>query len=325
MGDEPSSAEKLSEEIDLQQELMNLARGYKHDITPYLEEYEFDFKINDTLARSHTYFLTLGPDGLPRIRDFVKSLVNHILDYAIPRKDIQEAADDYKKSGSSHKILNLRDEARNLFVDLLKTGEGGELILFVLTERILKFPQIFSKMVLKTNSKLHFHGADGIYVSATENDEHVNLYWGESKLNKSSNTAIKDCIESISPYFKPDEMEGRRDMQLIVRNVDFNNKNIEKAATYYLDPSKEGYKKLKFCGVCLAGFDFKHYPSTANEKNIDDIKKEINKNIPGWKSKLEDTIKSEALDTFDIHMFYLPFPSVEDFRKRFLVSLGVPS
>ncbi|WP_223252149.1 Hachiman antiphage defense system protein HamA [Paracoccus mutanolyticus] len=47
-----------------------------------------------------------------------------------------------------------------MFTDLKSSGEGGELLLYLLTERFLGLPQILCKMSLKTSA--HYHGADGV-------------------------------------------------------------------------------------------------------------------------------------------------------------------
>src|SRR4051812_3915153 len=90
--------------------------------------------------------------------------------------------------------------------DLAKTGEGGEMLLFLLAERFLGLPHVLCKMDLKTDSRVHYHGADGVYADVAD-DGHIKLYWGESKMYADAKTAIKACLKSLAPFILEDEHE----------------------------------------------------------------------------------------------------------------------
>lgn len=75
----------------------------------------------------------------------------------------------------------MHHEAIGTFTDLSNTGEGGEMLLYLLAERFLKVPQVLCKMDLKTDSHMHYHGADGVYASVNEGGL-LKLFWGESKV-----------------------------------------------------------------------------------------------------------------------------------------------
>lgn len=90
------------------------------------------------------------------MQDLIEYIDTRIVDYAIPKKEIDEAGEDYNRTGSTRELLELQKKAKNLFTDLKSTGEGGEILLYILTQDILKLPQLISKMLLKTSGKLHF-------------------------------------------------------------------------------------------------------------------------------------------------------------------------
>jgi hypothetical protein len=48
-------------------------------------------------------------------------------------------------------------------------------------------------MDLKTDTRLHYHGADGVYAGVTP-EGLLKLYWGESKIYKDAGAAIRDCL-----------------------------------------------------------------------------------------------------------------------------------
>jgi hypothetical protein len=80
------------------------------------------------------------------------------------------------KFNSTEAIAELVERAKRSFTDLAKTGEGGEMLLFLLAERFLQLPQILCKMDLKTDSRMHYHGADGVYAGVTSSGT-LKLFW----------------------------------------------------------------------------------------------------------------------------------------------------
>ena len=61
------------------------------------------------------------------------------------------------------------------------------MLLFMLAERFLKLPQILCKMALKTDSRLHYHGADGVYAGVTQEGV-LKLYWGSRRFTRTRET-----------------------------------------------------------------------------------------------------------------------------------------
>ena len=69
---------------------------------------------------------------------------------------------------------------------------------------------------MKTNPRMHYHGADGVYASVTDTGM-LKLYWGKSKIYKSAAAAIRDCLASIAPFLLEPEHEGaERERDLIL-------------------------------------------------------------------------------------------------------------
>jgi Cap4 SAVED domain len=124
---------------------------------------------------------------------------NAVADYAIPRSQLAKAKARDTKYNSTEAVTALVEQARRSFTDLAKTGEGGEMLLFLLAERFLKLPQVLCKMDLKTDTRMHYHGADGVYAGVTP-EGMLKLYWGESKIYKDAATAIKDCLCRLASW-----------------------------------------------------------------------------------------------------------------------------
>ncbi|HJV36708.1 MAG TPA: DUF1837 domain-containing protein [Geomonas sp.] len=257
------------------------------------------------------------------VRDLVRVICDQVLDFAIPRSRIAEAESEFLATRSTAKFARLTVEARRLFTDLAQSGEGGELLLFVLAERLLKLPQLLCKMSLKTNSRMHVHGADGLHAGVDDATGRLVLYWGESKIFADGITAIRECLGSLAPMLLDDANGGSasdRDLQLLQRHVDLDDAALEAALKAFLDVEGEHYNSVEFRGLCLVGFDCDAYPSAHCQSptvvDLSTVVKRISELLPKWKAQIKHRIQEEKLDVFGLHFICVPFPSADDFRAR---------
>lgn len=302
-----------------------LARGDPSDLLGNLVEVETDFEIEDTLARTHCYAIGTDGNDLLRTNLLAEAVCETVVEYAIPRSQIREAYELCAKKNHSTAIVKLANEARALFTHLSQTGEGGELLLFCLAEFILGYPQIMAKMQLKTSSDMHYHGADGIHASVDGASGKLCLWWGESKLHQTAGGAIRECLKSIAPFLiEPASIEARRarDLNLLRSYVDLDDLKLEGAIRCYLDTKSPNFGRLKFGGLCLVGFDDKNYPVHPKKADIEAISKALLESSAGWKNKAGERLAENQLIEFDLHIFFVPFPSVEDFRAAVLKGVG---
>lgn len=289
-----------------------------------LESIECDFKIDETEAVAHCYCIKLDGNGNPRWKDLVEYVSDKIIDYAIPKKEIDEA----KIGASTAKILALKRKAAQLFTEIKNTGEGGEMLLYILTQDILKLPQLISKMSLKTSGNVHYHGVDGIHVKYDDDSNSLTLYWGESKMYADINSGLKKCFESLKGFLLDTytyNSTQERDLQLISTNLNqnVNDPKLENLLVKYFDKDHDLSNNLKYKGVCFIGFDSDKYPTTPLTKTIADLKSEISLQFNAWMSTTKDAISDYPnLEKYEIHVFLIPFPSVADFREYFIDMLG---
>lgn len=310
------------EKQPLADSLMRLARGTPTAFAGLLHDVESNAIVNETKVTAHCHCLKLDGNGRPRIEDLVRVVAEHILDYAIPRAEIREANEEFSRTGSTQKIIRLANEAKSLFTDLQNSGEGGELLLFALAEKILGLPQLICKMSLKTNSRMHVHGADGLHAGVDSNTGNLILYWGESKIYGDVTSAVRECLASLAPMLK-ENAAGQRDLQLLQRHADLDDPVLEAAFKKFLDPDSAEFNSLEFRGLCLIGFDCDTYPLEASEIQIDAIAKNIAQTLPTWKSHVRKRISEEKLDAFSIHFLMIPFPSADIFRQSLRSQLGI--
>src|SRR5690606_35637619 len=184
----------------IEKALNNLLISSKGEIKSRIEEVSFNIKIQNTETIGYCHCLKVDGNGNLRLPDLIEFIDEKIVEYAIPLKEIEEAKKYLEDTGSPLKFQRLRKKAENLFTDLEKTGEGGEILLYILVQEFLKLPQLISKMSLKTSGQLHYQGADGIHVSFNSIENKLNLFWGESKMYANMNDAMNECFKSIKGF-----------------------------------------------------------------------------------------------------------------------------
>jgi hypothetical protein len=302
----------------------NLLVGSNGEIKSRLEQVSFDIDIRGTKSKGYCYCLKVDANGEIRLKDLIEFIDTKLVDYAIPKKDIDEAKTYLNETGSTSKILALKKRALTLFTDLEKTGEGGEILLYILILEYLKIPQLISKMALKTTGKVHYQGADGIHVNYDNLTQKLNLFWGESKMYKEMPRAMDDCLSSIKGYLlDPQSADSvqQRDLELITANIsaNVNDENLENALVRYFDKDDDLSNEIEYKAACFIGFDRKVYKNNDVYKSTQEIKKTIEGEISKWYETLGEKInKHDKLPLKEMHIFLMPFPSVEEFRTYFL-------
>lgn len=293
-----------------------------------IEEVKYKIDIPETNAKGYYYCLKIDANGNLRLKDLIEYIDTRIVDYAIPKKEIDEAKKDLNQTGSTSKLFELRKKARNLFTDLSNTGEGGEILLYILTQDILKLPQLISKMSLKTSAKMHYHGADGVHFQYNKVTKTLDLYWAEAKMYQDLNAAIGDCFDSLKNFLldpNGSTSAQERDIDLITSNIhqNINDKVFEDILLDYFNKNKEQSNQLVYKGVCFIGFDYDKYPSGSDiSKTTEDIKNSILAEYHKWHGVLGQKIKKHTnLDKKEIHVFLMPFPSVDEFRQYYLQTI----
>ena len=199
------------------------------------------------------------------------------------------------------------------------------MLLFLLAERFLKLPQILCKMDLKTDTRMHYHGADGVYAGVTQKGI-LKLYWGESKIYGDASAAIRACLNSLAPFLiepEHDEAERERDLILLSDKADLSNPEITDALKRYFDKSSVMSKRVQYCGAALVGFDAPFYPKDEVKAVAEEIVKASRTALTGWRNSIGERLKLEKLDQMEIEMFCVPLPSAEGFRAAFLKAMGI--
>ncbi|WP_157643529.1 HamA C-terminal domain-containing protein [Paenibacillus camerounensis] len=315
----PASNNNLDKNID------ELLRGDGSEFDAYLSEIVSRVPISKTGANLHCYVINHDGNDNPRVNDLAQAVALRMIDYCIPRSEIERAREKDARLKTTVETSRLKMLARKLFTDISNTGEGGEILLYMLSQTFLRIPQFLCKMPLKTSGQMHYHGADGIHVKFDRKTNKLALYWGESKLYSSIDDAMSECFNSISPFLIDSGGANAaqfRDLQLITGNIDLCDEELESAMLRYLDPDDALFNKLQYRGICMIGFNEDVYPTSPNQKTIEDVIGEVTQKHNDWLKKLQRRlINRSPLDSYILEVFLIPFPSVEDFRSAFLEEL----
>jgi hypothetical protein len=286
---------------------------------------ERDVVVEGHSVSVHCHCLTVDGNGRVQPLRLAEFMRNAAADYAIPRSQLAKAKERDRRFNSNEAVAALVDQARRSFTDLATTGEGGEMLLFLLAERFLRLPQILCKMDLKTDSRMHYHGADGVYAGISDAGL-LKLYWGESKIYANAADAIRECLASLGPFLIEAEHEDsarERDLILLSDKADLSNPAMTDALKRYFDKSSVMSKRVQYCGVALIGFDAHFYPSDDVRATADGIAESARAELIKWTTRIGERLGVEKLSNFSIEFLCLPLPSAEGFRTAFLKAMGL--
>ncbi len=300
--------------------MSKLARGDEVGFSHLLATHAEPVLLSESKTTVRTHFLAVDANGQPVLQQLANIMAGALLDFAIPRSRIKRAFAAYQDTGSAAAISALYAEARALLVKSDTSGEGGELLLFLLMEKVLGYPQILSKMPLKTNSEVHVHGSDGVHAMLNQ-DGVLDLYWGESKLYQDSSSAFTECFGSIAPFLRPDGYETRkRDLLLVREHLNVDDEKLVAHLIRYFDESNPENLSLRWNGVCLVGFDLTDYPNIATA--IDSEIAKISAQVHRWHKAVLDRVRDNDLLSVTIDVFCVPVPSVMELRTAVRAKVG---
>ena len=286
---------------------------------------ERDIAVSGQSVKIHCHCLAIDGNGRIQVHRLAQFMRNAATDYAMPRSKIAEAKARDAKFKSTEAVAELVERAKRSFTDLATTGEGGEMLLYLLAERFLKLPQILCKMDLKTDDKMHYHGADGVYAGIAP-DGVLKLYWGESKIYETPGAAISACLESLAPYLLEPEHEGaerERDLLLLSDKADLSDEKLTTALRRYFDRSSPMSNRVRYCGAALVGFGVPFYPGEGATAVADDIAKAAKTALTDWVAAVGKGITKNKLSSLEIEFFCVPLPSAQGFRDIFLEVMGL--
>lgn len=281
-----------------------------------------DCVIEGITATTRLHHLKFDGNGQPMIKALAECLYNHVIDYCIAARNRPEPL-------TAQDAARLAKEARKLFIrpvssedDPDETGEAGEILLYLLMEIVLRAPQVVAKVELKTNNSMEVHGSDGIHMAWNSDDSVVDVYFGEAKLFTNVSNAMSKAIESVDGFHKRDMC--RHELKMVTKHFKYADPNVQTAVAGLLCdgiPTSD----VRINHACLIGYDWTAYgqlPSQAIPKLVADFQARYVADAPRLHKLLQRRFDTFTRKHLRFEVFFLPFPSVQDFRDAFNDALG---
>lgn len=291
------------------------------DLEACLDVVEHQQQIDGINACLRIHHLKFDGNGRPMVKALAECLYQYIIDYCISCKS--RPADL-----NARQATKLTKEARELFrhpnvsednPDI--TGEAGEALLFFLNEAILKAPQIVAKMELKTNHKDEVKGSDGIHMRWCDKDHVVDFYFGESKLYQSVSKAIGAAIDSVDT-FHSSEMY-KHEFNMVTKHFKYADDEIRDAVSELIRLGEPG-PGARINHSCLIGYDWDAFtsdPVSDINKHVSDFRDQLALDSERLAKLLNNRFANFSRKHLRFEVFFIPFPSVQEFRNAFNAAL----
>lgn len=318
------------EEIDLETGLAAIRRDWSL-LAARIHTVEHEVVTNHKLLTLRLHHPALRGVNAT-VSELVKTIALFLAHFSLPRKQVQSAYNDIQSKTSQvdqHLIYTqLDNEARSLFMRARKsaarTGEAGELLLYLLTEWLLEAPQIIAKMSLKTNAQMPVHGSDGVHVRFDAETGNLVIYSGEAKLHSDIGSAIRSAVESIQAGASREKMD--HELELVRRHIDLSSLNpaAQKSLLAYLDPFEPASNKRQEVVTCLLGFDFADYAAldATGDAPDDQFRALAIEKLRVVGPAFADALTKADLPHQKVELFLLPVPSVTALRDQFQDQIG---
>ncbi|NUT60755.1 DUF1837 domain-containing protein [Herbaspirillum sp. C9C3] len=266
--------------------------------------------------------------GKPSVPELVKMLMREITGFCATKQQRRKAKqEDAESAYDSRAVEDLADWAKDLFIKTKesskRSGEGGELLLYVFIEHYLKAPLVLSKMRLKTSPSMPVYGADGVHAMWDEKGKRLTMFFGESKLHKTFAGAMADAAESIGWLANNTDARMDNELQLTTGHIDLDGfpPALEEYLLRYLHPydTEEGNRRSDRFAI-LIGYDYNVYerlvtssPDDAEEEFIELYRKSLSQKLRTAQTHLQE----HGVSLASVDLFFLPLPGVQEFRDAF--------
>lgn len=297
-----------------------------------LKEVPFDWTSGMHRLSGSFHYITFA-DGVPTVQEFVEYLYDCLIPYCLPKSKVRDALQGIDPTLDYHRIIRLGDDAKSLFIkaknQLESGGEPGELILYALLEWVLKAPRLVSKMYLKTNNNMPVHGTDGIHLGYDEAKDLLTVYFGESKIYQNFSSAADAAFASMAELLA-NTGQISREIEILnnLSDIDSLDSVFRAKIAEYINPYSMSQLTLqkRIVHACLLGFEYSAYNrilALEPSKVASAFEEKYKKRIGSACRVIERHYGKRLPITTNLHLFLLPFPSLQVFRAAFYEKLGV--
>ena len=280
----------------------------------HYKDYNPDLRVN-----VDCYYVKLDDSGRPRVRELVQYLSAMLTQY------VHTIAKVYDSLSDPVSAQQLSLDAIRFLVAKQKKGELGEFILWMLLEGVTGVPKVLTKHPHKTNTNMQNFGSDGVH-AGYDKDDNLIIYWGESKLHKDVNAAIKKAVVSLNDHLtvKSGKVAIDQDIYLIDNYScdDVYDEKLQKLLKEFARPGSitRGstiYQLAAFVGYnskTISDLDTMHFSKVQDYLETECCKE--SKEICTMIKNL--FVNNTEIQNLRVMWFVLPFSSIDDFVDAFL-------
>lgn len=292
------------------------------DYEDCLSVLEHEYTIEGVTAKIRMHYIKFDGNGRPMIKALANMLYTYIIDYCLSARNRPDTL-------TTRQSAILTKQARELFrhPDITeespdKTGEAGELLLYFLMEAVIKAPQMVSKMELKTNHKDEVKGSDGIHARFDSETGMVDFFFGESKLYNQPSAAIAEAIKSIDQFHEIEMYQ--HEFTMVTKHFKYANEETKSAISSLIVSGEPG-SNVRVNHACLIGYDFNGFSDLpwqdGYEALVDEFVSRFLVDGERLTKLLQNKFNSFDKKSLRFDVFFIPFPSVSDFRNAFNAAL----
>jgi len=228
-----------------------------------------------------------------------------------------------------HLNLALYQEAQAFFgkKNPATDGKYGELLLFALTESILKSKMVAHKIEGLSNPKDQVKGGDGIFLGNYEIEEGVfkpAIFIGESKIMQGFSDSLDDAFESLNRFHSPVTRTEFNSMEFIVANKTFftDSTDTDYEEIYQmLTPGSDVFRNQVMVHPILIMHNSASIATLEKKaKDSEDLELLLSAHLNSKKAKIIETIKNKLnqyplIEKVYVDFFCFPFNDIDYFRN----------
>jgi hypothetical protein len=279
---------------------------------------EIECDIPDTNSKLNLHILKIENNQFC-YNELIKQLGNHMIPFALSKKDIREFEKDQR-------YFELVEKAASKFRKAtVNDGEAGELLLFCFLESHLKAPKILTKLEIKLSSNDYAKGSDGIHLLELSALKNYQLIFGESKLEQKLTTSISNAFSSIHDFLTRNKNNIHDEIGLINSQLckEAFDEDLYKFLKSVIMPKANDpdpiVKNNAF--AIFAGFEIdsnEEERRLSNDKFLALIKTKIKSQVESKMDHIRNKIEEYKLYSYTFYVYVFPFMKMDETRKEII-------
>lgn len=243
--------------------------------------------------------------------DLIQFMLRKVVFFVLQKKEYQDA--------NFEDARDLFIRAERTFSKAPRTGEAGELLLFILLEAN-DIVQLFSKMNLKTSANMPIHGVDSIHIQV---GKEVKLHFGHSKMYADFTSGLNSALDDVV-RFKADPLR-KKELHLLSSHIDASRfekyTDVIKSLINPYASNRELYKEKNT--IFIASDEEFMKSAKNNEMTLDAfMRDEYEKKQTAIASVIAEKVSAiEDIKGEELLFLMMPMVDVDNFRTKFSAEL----